>query len=207
MLSHLLVLAVLVVFRAVNGFVSLLSLSFLHFFFFNDTATTEIYTLSLHDALPICSAASARARSGRFTPSPRWSSRSPSTACSGARATPAAWRCASPASSAIGPTRAPPTPTPSTRSAASCRRPRRARDLRVRERSIDTGGDCDLSRHHGQPRALGDAGSPPRAGSARTDRPPGRRSGTGTKRLLHLARPQERRHARGVRRGGEPRDP
>src|SRR5258707_9881786 len=24
------------------------------FFFFNDTATTEIYTLSLHDALPIC---------------------------------------------------------------------------------------------------------------------------------------------------------
>src|SRR5688572_33496341 len=28
-------------------------LSFLYFFFFNDTATTEIYTLSLHDALPI----------------------------------------------------------------------------------------------------------------------------------------------------------
>src|SRR2546430_12646659 len=26
------------------------------FFFFNDTATTEIYTLSLHDALPICRA-------------------------------------------------------------------------------------------------------------------------------------------------------
>src|SRR2546426_11683691 len=31
------------------------SLSFF-FFFFNDTATTEIYTLSLHDALPICRA-------------------------------------------------------------------------------------------------------------------------------------------------------
>src|SRR2546430_10461420 len=30
------------------------------FFFFNDTATTEIYTLSLHDALPICG---VRARS------------------------------------------------------------------------------------------------------------------------------------------------
>src|SRR2546422_11588617 len=30
----------------------MLLLSFL-FFFFNDTATTEIYTLSLHDALPI----------------------------------------------------------------------------------------------------------------------------------------------------------
>src|SRR2546427_9302264 len=27
--------------------------SVLFFFFFNDTATTEIYTLSLHDALPI----------------------------------------------------------------------------------------------------------------------------------------------------------
>src|SRR5215211_6504067 len=27
---------------------------FVYFFFFNDTATTEIYTLSLHDALPIC---------------------------------------------------------------------------------------------------------------------------------------------------------
>src|SRR5256885_10004989 len=29
------------------------SLCFVLFFFFNDTATTEIYTLSLHDALPI----------------------------------------------------------------------------------------------------------------------------------------------------------
>src|SRR5688572_33423118 len=27
--------------------------AFIFFFFFNDTATTEIYTLSLHDALPI----------------------------------------------------------------------------------------------------------------------------------------------------------
>src|SRR5260221_6642993 len=37
-------------------------------FFFNDTATTEIYTLSLHDALPIspsaCPAARTRARPG-----------------------------------------------------------------------------------------------------------------------------------------------
>src|SRR2546430_13756826 len=32
------------------------------FFFFNDTATTEIYTLSLHDALPICRAGRAAAR-------------------------------------------------------------------------------------------------------------------------------------------------
>src|SRR2546427_11070327 len=34
------------------------SISF--FFFFNDTATTEIYTLSLHDALPISHGADGR---------------------------------------------------------------------------------------------------------------------------------------------------
>src|SRR5476649_3006303 len=34
------------------------------FFFFNDTATTEIYTLSLHDALPIwCNAGSSKSDS------------------------------------------------------------------------------------------------------------------------------------------------
>src|SRR5260370_36036892 len=33
------------------------------FFFFNDTATTEIYTLSLHDALPISMAARLATRS------------------------------------------------------------------------------------------------------------------------------------------------
>src|SRR5206468_11090452 len=38
---------------------------FFFFFFFNDTATTEIYTLSLHDALPISLAA------GRSAGSPR----------------------------------------------------------------------------------------------------------------------------------------
>src|SRR2546426_3018566 len=37
------------------------------FFFFNDTATTEIYTLSLHDALPI-SASSTRPRSSSTSP-------------------------------------------------------------------------------------------------------------------------------------------
>src|SRR3712207_9485179 len=41
-------------------------------FFFNDTATTEIYTLSLHDALPICArgrgrGGARRARRGRRT--------------------------------------------------------------------------------------------------------------------------------------------
>src|SRR5574342_1358726 len=35
------------------------------FFFFNDTATTEIYTLSLHDALPISGGGGARSRGRR----------------------------------------------------------------------------------------------------------------------------------------------
>src|SRR3712207_6892975 len=55
------------------------------FFFFNDTATTEIYTLSLHDALPICPRSS---RSGsmelpraasRPTASPRSTATVPNT--------------------------------------------------------------------------------------------------------------------------------
>src|SRR5215204_7805834 len=40
------------------------SLAFL-FFFFNDTATTEIYTLSLHDALPISCACDCASRCRR----------------------------------------------------------------------------------------------------------------------------------------------
>src|SRR3989442_15938142 len=34
-------------------------------FFFNDTATTEIYTLSLHDALPICPTRATRTPAAR----------------------------------------------------------------------------------------------------------------------------------------------
>src|SRR5471030_391759 len=50
--------------------------SFAFFFFFNDTATTEIYTLSLHDALPICSSprghwASRANRTRAARPGPR----------------------------------------------------------------------------------------------------------------------------------------
>src|SRR6266566_9096327 len=47
------------------------------FFFFNDTATTEIYTLSLHDALPISASVSARP-----TPVPWWSACTASPAIS-----------------------------------------------------------------------------------------------------------------------------
>src|SRR2546430_11169687 len=43
-------------------------MSLFTFFFFNDTATTEIYTLSLHDALPISHGA---ARSGAPPSIPR----------------------------------------------------------------------------------------------------------------------------------------
>src|SRR2546427_7315030 len=42
------------------------------FFFFNDTATTEIYTLSLHDALPICNGINREARSSRWSSSGAW---------------------------------------------------------------------------------------------------------------------------------------
>src|SRR6266480_7566446 len=45
-------------------------LGFFFFFFFNDTATTEIYTLSLHDALPISATSTSRARA---RPWRRWS--------------------------------------------------------------------------------------------------------------------------------------
>src|SRR2546429_7058150 len=46
----------------------------LFFFFFNDTATTEIYTLSLHDALPISHRPFSREcpSSPSRRPAPRW---------------------------------------------------------------------------------------------------------------------------------------
>src|SRR3712207_9458546 len=40
----------------------------MNFFFFNDTATTEIYTLSLHDALPILIVARVARRIGLSLP-------------------------------------------------------------------------------------------------------------------------------------------
>src|SRR4030042_5730484 len=44
-------------------------------FFFNDTATTEIYTLSLHDALPISSSGESAVRRSRERQSPACSLR------------------------------------------------------------------------------------------------------------------------------------
>src|SRR2546429_9956075 len=45
------------------------------FFFFNDTATTEIYTLSLHDALPISLRASGAPRASPGMASGCWERR------------------------------------------------------------------------------------------------------------------------------------
>src|SRR2546428_6212034 len=51
-------------------------ITWITFFFFNDTATTEIYTLSLHDALPISSypvaAAPSSTASARFATERPW---------------------------------------------------------------------------------------------------------------------------------------
>src|SRR3712207_8704588 len=64
---------------------------FSFFFFFNDTATPEIYTLSLHDALPICAdryGAAARPPAGR--PPPRGPLRSSARLRAASR--PRTWR-------------------------------------------------------------------------------------------------------------------
>src|SRR5574337_1694301 len=52
-------------------FVVLVFVQILLFFFFNDTATTEIYTLSLHDALPISARASPARAVGPDAARPR----------------------------------------------------------------------------------------------------------------------------------------
>src|SRR3712207_7211357 len=52
------------------------------FFFFNDTATTEIYTLSLHDALPIYDRSSRRSRAALWVLSLQSPARTPRSAVS-----------------------------------------------------------------------------------------------------------------------------
>src|SRR5205807_9553205 len=47
------------------------------YFFFNATTTTEIYTLSLHDALPICGAISSFEKKVPLSTIPRIASRLP----------------------------------------------------------------------------------------------------------------------------------
>src|SRR5256885_15826112 len=69
---------------------------FFFFFFFNDTATTEIYTLSLHDALPI---------SGRGCPAPAPCGKRARRTGPGSSRTPRRCRCRRPGSArrAAGP--------------------------------------------------------------------------------------------------------
>src|SRR3712207_9260324 len=43
-----------------------------YLFFFNDTATTEIYTLSLHDALPISMGSMLRSTKRTYSPGSTW---------------------------------------------------------------------------------------------------------------------------------------
>src|SRR3712207_8681111 len=50
-------------------------------FLFNDTATAEIYTLALHDALPICSTPSRARRAGGSSCTARRSARRVPTRC------------------------------------------------------------------------------------------------------------------------------
>src|SRR5690348_17423834 len=57
-----------------------MSFLFFFFFFFNDTATTEIYTLSLHDALPICGGRPGSRRASHPGANGCWESSSPAGA-------------------------------------------------------------------------------------------------------------------------------
>src|SRR2546422_9056487 len=81
-------LHVLLIVTIRRGFYELDYLFVVFFFFFNDTATTEIYTLSLHDALPI-SATLTRARPRARPCSP---ARRCSTRCNRARIRARRWR-------------------------------------------------------------------------------------------------------------------
>src|SRR5690242_21486227 len=58
------------------------------FFFFNDTATTEIYTLSLHDALPIYECIASRASDPRRGHEPQGLRPVRATECGAGRARP-----------------------------------------------------------------------------------------------------------------------
>src|SRR3712207_7280174 len=55
------------------------------YFFFNDTATTEIYTLSLHDALPIWATCASSCWSAGATRAARPTPRRPSASTDGRR--------------------------------------------------------------------------------------------------------------------------
>src|SRR2546430_8143748 len=75
-----------------------------HFFFFNDTATTEIYTLPLHDALPISTRLATRrptSSADRCSPAKNTASATARRCCVAGRLCSARWRRNS--SSSLGP--------------------------------------------------------------------------------------------------------
>src|SRR5215510_13743884 len=117
-------------------------LFFYFFFFFNDTATTEIYTLSLHDALPILAACGASREAHRQGVATAWHPRA-------RRRRGAASRCSG-------------TPEECARArGGSDRRPRRRRDA-ARGRAADARPRPDPRREHGR------AGFSHRGGRARS---------------------------------------
>src|SRR3990170_3466364 len=173
---------------------------FFFFFFFNDTATTEIYTLSLHDALPISSRSWASSPPGARCREPALRSPVAAGGCSGAplpvgpdvlALAPAPAR---PPRAARGRARGPPARAPARPAgAARARRPRdgRARPRRARLRGAAVGlrhgdradrgdrrgardGRLALDARRGRaaesPRAPEAGGAPPPRGVARRPR-------------------------------------
>src|SRR6267378_8259250 len=118
----------------------LLYFFFFFFFFFNDTATTEIYTLSLHDALPVSSlphSATRRALRARASPH-RPRSSAAGTDAQNAGIAPASGVASSPSSLnallMINRSAPPPAGT-SRRGRGGCRGPARARSRDARTRA------------------------------------------------------------------------
>src|SRR6266481_7121201 len=85
------------------------------FFFFNDTATTEIYTLSLHDALPPSLVLTKR-------PPPRLTPPGPACGAAAAGASAGAWSPRSPARSPRSPPASTSSPCAKATAATACRR-------------------------------------------------------------------------------------
>src|SRR2546430_15758014 len=65
-------MSILILHYVLFYFLSFYLFLFFFFFFFNDTATTEIYTLSLHDALPILPAFYSGTSTVRSAVLPLW---------------------------------------------------------------------------------------------------------------------------------------
>src|SRR6266540_5868723 len=108
-------------------------------FFFNDTATTEIYTLSLHDALPSCATGSS-SRSGRRASAPRSRDR-PRVPLGAVRRRPASPAPPGRPSSPKPRTRPVPRRPPAPRRAAAAAPPRAGRGPPLRPAAVSGGSE------------------------------------------------------------------